>query len=76
MNRHFTIYGAVAKWQGEGRQNLFGGSIPPRAPNAVAQFVRGWMQPVINNNRAHQSLAGDSENSNLLAAAFVEQRFS
>jgi len=34
------------------------------------------MQPVINNNRAHQSLAGDSENSNLLAAAFVEQRFS
>jgi hypothetical protein len=73
MNRHSITYGAVAKWQGEGRQNLFGGSIPPRAPILVAHFGRRWMQSVINENRMHQSLAGDLGNSTFVSAVFAKR---
>jgi hypothetical protein len=45
MNWHCMTYGAVAEWQGEGRQNLFGGSIPPRAPISVSHFGRRSTQP-------------------------------
>jgi hypothetical protein len=55
-NRYSVAYGAVAKWQREGRQNLFAGSIPLRAPISVTNFGLGVTRSAINKNRGHQSV--------------------